>query len=99
MVKKSFDALDYPAGQAHLTVVSGRFRIDGRDQELERGAPTVEDKNIHLFNLLPSSEETLKLCFFLFLTPTIEMVGYGEDKPVFTGCSIRAGGFCSVHSP
>jgi len=31
--------------------------------------------------------------------PTIEMVGYDDDKPVFTGCLIRAGGFRSAHSP
>ena len=49
----SADTLDYPAGQAHITVISGRFRIDGRDQELERGTSTVDDKNIHSLEAFP----------------------------------------------
>ena len=32
---------------AFLASSSRSFRIDGRDQELERGTSTVDDKNIH----------------------------------------------------
>src|SRR4030043_1721391 len=55
----SADTLDYPAGQAHLTVISGRFRIDGRDQELERRAPTVDDEKIHSVKTFPVKKCTV----------------------------------------